>query len=507
MLVKRIIYKHREALGAIGILFSIATIYWPIIKYPFFAEDWQVLYIFANLRNRGLLVESTALHYPFGDPMAFRPVVTFYSAILYIFFGLKPIIFRLFLLSFHFINSLLVAYIVRNITKKNMVSWAAALLYATAARCHLPLFVPSANGFSDVGAVFFALSSFALFLKNRYILSSILFFLAIYTKPPAALLSLILLSYVVILSPKKLNRLWLYLVALSVFLYFLFRVFLRYHKIPLLTFSVTLIGNNIAYYLSSLFLILVPLKSEYPYIFLANLVIFMLLIFKTREKRTLLGREGSSLFFWKVWFIIALLFTCLVTRQRTGYLTYTLIPFIVLLLLFFKELLSHLRFRFPYPQLCLWIMVFVSVIYSGLWVYGEDKKGINSGIFCVRGAYLVRNFQNKFLQLRSVFPSNSVFVFNCGTASGLYWLLGKDKAIRVWCRDDSLRVCGLSELYILPSAMWFFAPRTPNESKIYITPQEPVFLINWDKDDIDIRRISFEELVRLRVDYNSRGEK
>ncbi|MDD5255910.1 MAG: hypothetical protein PHR11_07675, partial [Candidatus Omnitrophica bacterium] len=171
---------------------SIGCVYWPLLRYPFVADDWLYLHFYLQ---HGLAASVKRFVLTYHVAASYCPLPSLLSIVLYNLAGLKPVVFRLATLAMVFANALLITRIARHILKDKLLACAAGILFATTAKIHIFPVVSFISGFCEAGVVLFFCSSFIMFVKRRYGLSALFFLLALLTKASAAVLPFVLCAY------------------------------------------------------------------------------------------------------------------------------------------------------------------------------------------------------------------------------------------------------------------------------------------------------------------------
>lgn len=208
-------------LPVIVILILTLISYWPVFKHEFINWD-DNLYVRDNT-----LVHSLDLKSIFTTNVAgnYHPITILGLALQYHFFGMNPGGFHVVSLVLHLLNSLLVFFVMLQLTRKTMTAFIAALLFGV----H-PIHVESVAWIAEqkdllytlffLGSCYYYLRHFYQPGRFTYFLSVSLFILALLSKAMAASLPFVLLLFDFLLGKKftansLLNKIPFFLCALA----------------------------------------------------------------------------------------------------------------------------------------------------------------------------------------------------------------------------------------------------------------------------------------------------
>lgn len=256
----------------------------------------------------------------------YRPLQNILLLFNYQFWKTNPFGYHLVNILLHIANAILVYVLVLNLFKKHTVSLLASLFFVS----H-PLHTQAVTyiaGAADVLATFFILASFYFFIKfanspkikPNYIISLILFILALLSKEFAIIYPFILLCYVhvfVDIDKKKEIFKKTYLFFIVILVYFVLRCFLGLNKIGIYTEDIGFYSRTLTFFIVfvkyiKLFILPFPLHPDrmlvyinsihdsYVLISLTAFLFFIYLILKTYSKQ-------KEIFFGLSWFLIALI--------------------------------------------------------------------------------------------------------------------------------------------------------------------------------------------------------
>lgn len=177
----------------------------------------------------------------------YRPLVTLSYFLNYHLWGLNPLGFRFFQITFHLLNLVLIFFILRKIfldqaiKYSNEISFLATLFFAV----H-PANVESVIYLGSIGEIlytFFILLAFWFFLENKFYLGFLFAFLGLLSKESAIVIFPLFTLYLCIFVKPKLNT-WLSYIAGSAIITSLY-LFLRFlvAKIPAISFHLAPIAQ------------------------------------------------------------------------------------------------------------------------------------------------------------------------------------------------------------------------------------------------------------------------
>ncbi|MBI5476371.1 MAG: hypothetical protein HY964_06510 [Ignavibacteriales bacterium] len=429
------------------LFFSITVVYRFIFHYPYIQDDWLIIGEIKRLGGEVFFSKIFSdIHYLF-----FRPVGKLYFLGIYNLYNLDSAGFHLISIIIHFLSSLLVARIVIWLTEKPFIGWSAGFLYASAIKIHIDSMMWLV-GFYDVGGAFFFFLSLYLFLRRKNILSAIAYLFAVFTKESTVILLPVLFFAGFLfdyLKSKLMRKIFLQLKDIWFHL-FIFVLFLLV-RIPALTslpveevhpyrLSVTagILFSNISLSSNWLFETLIPvldISSSSIISIICLILILALLHIKTdTDKRILMFLEG-----WLIIGIFPVIF--LADHFFRYYLTYSLPPFIMLMLLFLKNIIGLIYPKRSIDKYLFITVTTVVVIISINYIVNIEKLGFNIPTMAgsnnlIRKGVIVKMVQNYLIKNHADLPNGSALLFN--------WIptvaFGKEQGPRIWYNDNSIQV-------------------------------------------------------------------
>src|SRR3990167_4364301 len=179
---------------------AVLLAYFPTFSAYFSGDDFFMFKISLTNGSFGEFIKLLGI-YPFEERgIAFyRPLFReILHNIYFNFFGLNHIPFRILLMGVHFINISLVYFLIQNILKKRFLSFFVALFFGiSSANVATLYYIP--GGIESSGAVMFALLTIIFYKLKKYLLSLVIFLLALSSHEIILATPLILLA----LSSKK----------------------------------------------------------------------------------------------------------------------------------------------------------------------------------------------------------------------------------------------------------------------------------------------------------------
>ncbi len=500
------------------LVFAVLAAYWPILDYPFFADDWHTLSYFSSHSN----MESLKKYFlEFHVVASYRPMGYVYLLTLYNLFGLNHVAFNIVILLFHFMNCILFAYIVYKILNDVLIARLVGILYATSVKIYLYPLIWSATGFFDIGGTFFFLASFILFLKSRYGISALFFMIALFTKPPMGILPLILLAYIIFVPgtsdviTRRIRNLRFHFLIFFLYAAALFLTLIYFKKgegyYPYVDFWGAHLYQNAFHYLSSYASIIFPLKEAIlPYLVFVLFLVFLSL----KNSSGITEHKKYNPIFWIIWFILGLApLSIIEVKGPLYYASYAWPAFMVLFLLFVRGVAFRLRFDKKKVFLLIGATVLVSSFSSIAYSFLEDRKGIASEEKMIVHAYRIRTLRDVLLEAKPSLPKGAVLVFK---DRDVYWILSeRNLAVRTWYKDNAIEVCELPDLHASADGIWIELrqgpgiPYTwPGFSRIELDPERPFFLVSCGLKgrtrDVYVRELSLQELYALSAPTKKR---
>ncbi len=195
----RLRYPLPAFLGTLAVLIGLT--YWRCAAFPFFQDDWAWLYNFSAADPSSVIHSVLS----FKGKLFYRPLSQLYMLAMYRLFGADPTPFHVAALSIHFLNAVMVAFIIRKITGNSRIAYVASLLYAVSLSVNLDPLLWMVGSYELLCAFFFFLS-FLLYLHGRLFLSVASFACSLLSKESSLLLPAIFLSYRLIYRTRSEDR-------------------------------------------------------------------------------------------------------------------------------------------------------------------------------------------------------------------------------------------------------------------------------------------------------------
>jgi hypothetical protein len=457
-------------------------IYWRILPYPFVQDDWGQLKGLAHTDAYSWISSALSMR----DKLFYRPISLIYYLVYYKVFGLNPLYFHIVGLTIHLFNSLLVVIISRRLIANRAISVSAGLIYAAAATVHLDPLLWMV-GFCDLSATFLYFAAIALFLAGRRYLSTVAFGIGLLAKESVVVVLLIFVLFLVYsVRPLKslpaaiIRSLWPPALVLSV--YSLARIGFAVSPFSLRgsePYSMRLFGVHIA---KNLFRYawwglqaVTPLRSlpggTARWILWAMLVAGVLLwILSKRVSQVPLFPSGWG-FLLAGWAVAGILPALLLPNHwYRYYLTYSLLPLILLLLSGAWWTAQRFSRRgqeaglersavggesLPLARPPIWAVVILGSLVladfaSAAWYFRtKDRAGVSDRYepgtnHLIHRGHTAKAILDYLARSHATVPKGSVFVLEgCDVES-----LGGEDALRVFYADESIRVFNRLEVVI-----------------------------------------------------------
>ena len=485
----------------------VLALYRPMFGYPFISDDWIALHQFSTMDLRASLRHV----FKFSTVFDYRPLGYLYSFLMLKAFGLQATVFRAFLLFLHFLNGLILARVIQRILRERFIARVAALMYVASTAVHLQPLSWLFIGISDLGGMFFFLLSFWFFLKKRRVFSALLLGAALFVKPSTCMLPAILFIYLVSgmegeqLSFKEAwKRLWLHfvmLLPLAVSLVFYAGLSISNHLERFSLSPADLLRNSFYFYRKAPFT-LFPSNPA----FAVTAMLAACLVFFRRGKRFGPASAGPggwrTVAFISSWFIIALVPVAVLRNSAnlSYYLTYSWPAFLLLFLFFSRRALRCFDYSAQRERFFVLLLACFFVFSSGVYLYSEDSKKLDSKEQMVRGAYFLNTIRPKLLNAWPALPQKTALVFTgIGSNINIYWYFAQGHhALRTWYKNETIEVCKLEDIFFTPSGM-MFGPS--DDCGVIIQPDSGThfYLVDWNKGDPILRITTPQELQGLRA--------
>lgn len=444
------------------LLGTIGFVYWGVLKYPYIQDDWCIVY---SLLTRGA---ATFIGDAFSSyhQLFYRPLASAYLAAAVSVFRTDPFGIHCLALFLHWVSSLLVVAICRKVTGDAPLSWMVGFLYASAGSVHMDTLSWVAGAYDLGGALFFFLS-IVLFLRHKPRLSAAVYFAGLLTKESTIVLPIVLVLLTAASSPdfrtipsllrKRSRELIPFIIIFAAYLIF---------RAPALLgepgggdYALRFIGPHIVRNSASYF------TWSFEGIELLNLIptakgaifgvvaVVCLLLYRSSG---LGGPRVTALLAWYIVGVLPVVF--LANHAFRYYLVYSLVPIVLLLLIFLRTALRLINSsRLLFLSVAVPAIVATTVLshgtLAGLDALGIDVPTIDGSNNLVRKAAIV-GITHDFL--RRNYPT-----LRRGTCLVFDWIptasFCRDAGPRLWYGDSTLRVFESDEvrgdmhgLYVVP---------------------------------------------------------
>lgn len=441
--------------AAIAIAGITGILYWRTVSQPFVYDDWLFLYPIHTGGATGA-IRDAFLRF---DGLTYRPLAMMYYTFVYKTFGVDATGSHIIALILHACNGCLVMYIVANVTAMKPLAVTVGMIYTASASIHLdPLLW--LVGFYDVGGMLFVLASLAFFLAKRNSMSVAFFVLALLTKEATVFLVIVLTSYVLLFDPSPLKRLRPF--ALVIFLYIIVKLsgMSPFQVDPSHPHRMDIAGSHVLFNLSSysrwLAESLFP-SLRIPGVALAGMITMLVLgavLQGVRLREPLTSAEKKQIVFFGVWMMAAILSVILLRNQAARYYaTYSLVPFLILLVMMIGRIVPPSRT--VYRTILFSTMVIAVILSNVIYVerlFTQERRGAatTDGTFhLIQKAGELNRFHGALLVRHPTLPPHTTIVL-----SGMSLIpSGNGIAARLWYNDTTLNVITLTEYCRLKEAL------------------------------------------------------
>lgn len=379
---------------------------------------------------------------------------------MYRLFGENPIPFHLLSLFIHFVNSLLVALVIRRVTKNGRIACFSAILYSASLAVDLDSQLWMV-GIYDLLCVLFFLLSLLFFLHRKLALSVIAFVLSLLSKESSFMLPAILLSYHILYERTHLDsmkvvtrkRILPAMVATSSFVIIMFLSLLpkilghvlyvdfpATHPYVIKLFGTHVVVNLVAYPAWMIQTFLPFMRTRDP-IFVAFVVIFGVFtlwavkhLFSQRREATVM----ANVFFFFIWIVLALGPAMFLANHRYGYYAvYALPAFLAFVLVLFD---NAIRIKIPGQFSRIMIIVVATVVCSSMYQsHVLFKYRLHDGISRAAIASDIRSGLMRYLPNP---PNGAILVFD-GLDTEFF---AKENGPRFWYKNGSIDVYTLEQI-------------------------------------------------------------
>lgn len=274
--------------------------------------------VIQNIKNLPSLFTKGIVYIP-GRELSggfYRPIVTLTYMLLYFIGNGSPFAFRLFQITLHAINGILVYFLFLNLLREKKASFLAGLVFAVhPAISEGVLFI---SGLGEPLYFFFSITAFLFLVYDFYLLSLFFFLIALLTKEAAIVLFLLIIIYLLLFRNKKpfmptiLGYFW------TILVYILLRVITVGGLVTNLNFP-SLIGQqplliriltipySVIFYILIFFFPLNLATSNQTVVSSISTISFLFILLITLLIYYLHRKTRSSLFiFFVSWFIVSL---------------------------------------------------------------------------------------------------------------------------------------------------------------------------------------------------------
>ncbi len=362
-------------LGA-GLTTFVIVVYGICLRYPFIQDDWGWMARFQGESASSILsmmfrVEGTLFQ---------RPLAGLYLYGMYLVFGANPVPFHVIALATLIVNAVLVAAIVRFITRDRVVAYASSFIYVAGAAVHLETLL-WAVGIHDLGGSLFFLLAMLLFLRGRRISGAMLYVAGCFFKESVIMLPFVLAAFAIIGTPKdSKERMVDRLKGLTpVAIAFVLLVAVKMLGVSPLSlgsehsYSMGVFGrhvsNNIFSYVTWMSQSIDPFLSSKGATmkFVVNDLLLILMVATWVAVRTQSKNDARTLIFFLAWLVAGLLPAIfLVNHTYRYYALYSLPAFIAIVLVSLRVLLDAMRMPRMRVQRCIIALACLASLLSAL---------------------------------------------------------------------------------------------------------------------------------------------
>lgn len=444
-----------QILLALLLTITILALYWPVFKYPYIQDDWLILHRLAFSSTS----EFFARAFSPLDRVFYRPAGDTVFFVIHSIFGTNPTGFHLVGLFLHVCTSLLLMRLVSRLVANPVIGWGAGWLYASSATVHLePLLW--LVGMYELIAGLSVVGSLLAFLKGRHLISSGLLLGGLLAKEASIVTFPILVLLVLCRVPAgtlyRLKQLLPHTIVISAYV-----VLKLLGTSPLQLpadhpYAVQITGGhvraNLISYAAWAAEALIPVKvldhsgqlANYHVVGLTALLLASFILVALGRNRTDQSRLFVFLAGWSTIGILPVLF--LPNQLYKYYLTYSLMPLAILVVLLIVGAGKSFRWMQRLISICIGVVCLASVAGSMVYVLEKDSMGYQEGKtshsrggenHLVRKGSIVLSVQKTLASLRPKPASGSVFVFT-GLDTRVF---GDHAGPQIWFGDTTLRVC------------------------------------------------------------------
>lgn len=440
---------------------SIVGVFGGTLTLPPVLDDWQALYGIAGTTPSEWLRQEL---WPV-EMFRYWPARNAYFVLWYHWLGAQPLPFRAGALLMHYCSALLVVGIVKHLIDDSVLAWTSGFIYATAATVHLHV-LTWLVGIADSGAALFGLATMWFVLRHRFNWAAAAYALALGFKESVVALPLIALWYCA-LFPRSgwlaqpgevVSRIkWLALVGLAYGA-------LRYvqmasnpdwpgHVWYAMSFAPIQVLRTISTYAVVSVEIFLPLalpagKLGYAVADLLLLSVLGLAVLWSRNETVSLPSRGRLVAFLCGWFVLGLgpvLFLRYI--HSAYYLSYSLCPLIVLVLIAINATLARLGCQRAAISA---LTAAVAIVCVGSAAYSVQRQASADiparhyppGLPILQRAQLVSRMQAGLLQALPAVHGK----MNLLTDGIDLWAFGRECGPRLWFHDPQLEVFDINYL-------------------------------------------------------------
>lgn len=429
---------------------SIAVIFRRAFQQPFVQDDWVILY---HIRTTPV---SKVIAQAFNPPeglIFFRPLGMLYFLLMYRLFGLHLLPYHLVALILFIADLTIVALIVKEITRRDLLAFSVAALFAVATTVYGDTILWMVGFYDLAGALFFFLT-ILFFLRGRPVFSGLAFFLGLLTKESCVPVFIILVIHALVFDRKRLRLLLLHSV---VFAAYISARFLTVDFLSLgrsnpygLTSHVIGIVNNIILYSDWALQVIIPYASvSYRFLqvrsyteivaLLVGVLVFVIILRKRPPDKVKL-RQSVFLFSWMALGVAPVLL--LKDHPFRYYLIYSLPPFITLVI-FYAETIVPRYFR-RYAGIALVIFIVWNAAENCVYFDRQFNPGEMRYVYgtnnLVWKGHTVQTAETQMLRRYTSLPRGSRLVLSGINTKPFCDELGP----RLWYGDTTLQVLTLT---------------------------------------------------------------
>jgi hypothetical protein len=446
----RLRYPLPAFLGLLAL--STGLTYWRCAAFPFFQDDWGWLYKFSAAGPASVIRSILS----FKGTLFYRPLPQLYMLAMYHLFGPNPAPFHVAALSIHFLNAVLVAFIIRKITNNGRIAYVASLLYALSISVNLDPLLWMVGSYELLCAFFFFLS-FLLYLHGKLFLSVASFACSIISKESSFMLPAIFLSYRLIYRTQSEDReegpygrgevaagiLFALIMALSLLPKVVSGIFYvnfpSTHPYLMKPLGAHVLINLYAYpaWMLRTFLPFFTIRQPAFVAFFVLVAVYLVLCLKNVLLKAKDKDIAAHLLFFFLWAGLALAPAIpLVNHRFSYYSVYALPAFLALVIMLFENGSGTKTIRLDIVAVCVVIAVAGASIYQSGEIFRHRRQDT------VRRALAADEVRRDLMRRLPALPHGSVLIFD-GVDTEAF---ANEYGPRFWYRDRSIDVYKLDKI-------------------------------------------------------------